>query len=125
MAAKSDKMYKNGPRLGKDDKGEVAIETPPAEMPSQADKVQAGVDGMAINVRHSSDRMEAVYRHITERLQMHHKQEAEHGLGGDKAKIHMTHMEEVKAMHRRHESELKGLASRHEKNSGSDAGDKK
>ena len=110
MVAKSSKMYKDSPRLGKDEKGEVVVETPVSEEPSEADKVQAGVDGIV--VKQSSDRTEAVHRHISERLQMHHKNEAMYGMGkSDSA----ANLEELKAMHKRHEAEFKTLYARHEK----------
>lgn len=107
----SKKMYSDPPKMGKDDKGNVAI------IPSQnkADEVQAGTDGVPVDAKHSSERTEAVHRHVSEKLSMHHRHESEHAAGGDKASVHASHMEEMKAMNKRHEGEVKTMHARHEK----------
>lgn len=106
MAAKSKKMYANAPKVERDEKGNLGVVEP-----TKADAVQSGTDGVAIKVKQASDRAEAVHRHVSEYLSMHHRHEAAYASGGDGA----AHLEELTAMHKRHASEMKEMQKRHAK----------
>lgn len=118
MAGRSEKMYKDSPKMERDDDtGKMEV-----KKPSKADAIDAGVDHMNINVRHPAERREMKHKHMTEHMAMHHKHEMEHGAhdekGGSKMAMHERHEKEMKDMHGRHESEHKSMHDRHEKEMG-------
>lgn len=114
--SKSKKMYDKPPVAERDAKdGKIKV-----KKPSKADAVQAGVDGMPIEVEHAHARRAMHHRHETEHMAMNHTHEMEHGAhdaakGGDKAKLHDKHETDHKEMSDRHHKERKMLHAKHGK----------
>lgn len=115
MGNKSEKMYAKPPKMERDDNGKLGV-----KKPAKADAVEAGVDGMPMEVQQAHDRVAMKHRHQLEMMAMHHKQESEHSAhdaakGGAKAALHGKHEKEHKEMTDRHHSEMKKTHAKHAK----------
>lgn len=124
--AKSDKLYADGPALGRDEEtGKVEVKKPtkPAD---NGNGGATGTEGMAAPLRHAHERREMHHRHIGEHMQMHHRHEMEHAAHesaghGHKGALHERHEREMGEMHGRHVAEMKKMHDRHEKEGGGKA----
>lgn len=114
MAARSERMYKDSPKLERDEEsGKVAAKKPEK-------KADVGNDGsnaeMPDNIHPTNERRETKHRHVAEHLAMHHRHEMEHASHtGDKKEMHGRHEAELAEMHSRHAGEMKKMHARHEK----------
>lgn len=115
--ARHERMYKDSPRLDRDEDGKMGIKKGPSEDEKKSSRTSDGTQGMEIHERHASERREMKHRHIGEHLAMHHRHELEHAhhKHGSKELLHERHERELKEMHGRHESEDKSMHDRHEK----------
>ena len=117
MGSKSSKMYKDSPKLERDEDGNLGV----TQRQEESDETQAGTEGMAVGVRQAHDRRDMHHRHEMEHMALHHKHEREHmahdiAKGGEKHEMHKRHEEEHKAMTDRHHHEMKKMHAKHEKN---------
>lgn len=117
--SKSEKLYKDSPKLERGEDGEMGV-----KKPSEADKENMGASGnplpgssgeMPIEMVHQGQRREMHHRHATEHLAMHHRQETEHAAhkGGDKKKLHGHHEKEMMELHTKHHEEMVSLHKKH------------
>lgn len=95
--AKSSKLYKDSPKITKDDEGRPGV-----QKPDPADSENAGLEGNPLPG--SEGKMPVNEEHMAEHKAMHKR-----------------HEEETKSMHERHESDLKEMHKRHEKTKGKEA----
>lgn len=72
--SRSERMYKNSPRIEKGPDGKVGMTTAQKE---QAE-VNGGTDGIGQHESHDQDLKEMLHRHAEARLKMHHDHEEEH-----------------------------------------------
>ena len=97
MASKSEKMYKDSPRVEKDADGKPEIrkgsknEREVGKEPAESDKNDAGEGGMPVQAKEMHD------RHMSEMKDMHGRHEKEH-----------------KDMHKRHQAETTKMAGESE-----------
>src|ERR1017187_8676058 len=100
--AKSDRLYKDSPKLERGEDGDVGV-----KKPSEADGEDMGTSGkegeMPVAVHHSAERHELHHRHVHEALALHRRHETEHA----------THKGDKKPLHKKHEAEHKELHDRH------------
>lgn len=105
MASRSEKMYKNSPKLERNsESGKVGVTKNAMESAKTAD----GTKGIEENGDESGMPVDA--RHAQERRDMHNRHETEHSVHGkgDKKAMHERHAIEMKATHKRHEKEMSG-----------------
>lgn len=101
MSKRSEKMYKDSPKLKRDDEdGKVKV----GKSDKESEEANAGTDGIQ-----EHEGIPSHVRHAIERREVHHRHENEHMLHDhgkmDKPEMHKRHQDEVKAMHKRHEKE--------------------
>ena len=90
---KSDKMYKNSPKLEKGEDGKTKINKKSEESneagkePDEASMENAGLEGQPVQAKEMQD------RHMTEMKDMHGRHEKEH------KDMHKRHQTEMKKMH--------------------------
>lgn len=102
---KAAKMYKDSPKLERDDEsGKMEAKKPDHKEEEKKDGTE-GEDRGGMK-----DGVPAHARHVIERMGMHHKHENEHhthdhGKHGDKKEMHGRHQKEMSEMHKRHEKE--------------------
>lgn len=108
MGKRSEKMYKDSPKLERDDEsGKVERKKPT----SKAAEKEAGTEG------ENRGGMEDHHGAVLDRHHMYAKHEHEHAMhkDGDKKEMHERHQAEMKAMHKKHEKEGKTGESKIEK----------
>lgn len=108
---RSSKLYKDSPRMERDEEGKVSI-----KKPSDKEKQSEMGDGEPVHEPKEHQGIPSHSRHVMERMEMHRKHEHEHhahdhGGHGEKSEMHKRHHKEMGDMHKRHEKELKGEKS--------------
>lgn len=94
--ARSDKLYKDSPKIEKDENG-----TPGMSKPKEADAENMGIEGAPLEG--AGDGMPVTDPHAVER-----------------AEVSKRHMSELKDMYRRHEAEYDTMRKRHHPDASSD-----
>lgn len=100
MTARSDRMYKNSPKIGKDENGKAKL-TKGDGKEQEASPAAAESDSSPAHARHAIDRMALHGKHEQEHFAH------DHGKAGAKAELHKRHLKEVSDMMKRHEKEGK------------------
>lgn len=75
MSKRSEKMYKDSPRIEDDESGKKVIKKGPSKKEKESAEVNAGTSGMP---EHEKAALELSQKHEKERLELHHKHEKEH-----------------------------------------------
>lgn len=121
MSKRSERMYKDSPKMERGDDGHVAVSKKKVE----TEEKEAGADGAIRS--DSSEAMPAHVRHGMERRSMQERHETEHAVhdyahdGDSKDEMHGRHAKEMNQMHKRHEKE----AGEHSSGKGEKTGEKK
>ena len=116
--AKSDKLYKDSPKLERDEEsGDMAVKkSKTADVGNDGSSAEMGGD---IQASHAAERRETKHRHVAEHLAMHHRHESEHASSkAPREEMHGRHEAELKEMHGRHEKEIKAMHKRHTEGAG-------
>ena len=75
MSKRSDKMYKDSPKIESDGEGKKKVVKGESAEGKKAERTDDGTEGVAI---HEKAAMEMHQKHSKERLDLHHKHEKEH-----------------------------------------------
>ena len=102
MSAKTEKMYKDSPKLERNEKGKMHASKKPEhkkEHKKEDHKEHGGHNGVDLIMHH---------KHAAERMELHHKHEKEHA-----AKSTPEHAKAVMELHAKHEKEHQALQAEH------------
>lgn len=111
--AKSDRLYKNSPKLARDEEtGEMGIAKPNDETANDGDDGSSAEMGATPEAAKSHERRELHHKHVKEKLDLHHRHEMAHAAGHADKK---AHEDEHKAMTERHHHEFVEMSKRHSK----------
>lgn len=105
MSKRSEKMYKNSPKIERDEEtGSLGI----TRGEKKSAEVNSGTDGQGVK-EEGPEGIPPEARHAIERREVHNRHETEHMVHDhgklNKAEMHKRHQDEVKAMHKKHEKE--------------------
>lgn len=106
--SRAEKMYKNSPKLERDEKDGKVKSVKPTPKEKEAARVGDGTEGMAMH-----ENLHPMARHAVERHQMHSRHEMDHSMHPsheDKKAMHARHLKEKTDMYKKHEKELSSKA---------------
>src|ERR1051326_9594005 len=105
--SKANRMYKKSPKLGRNDKGNVEIQTPPNADPETMPEDAAAGPADATPPMPSDeddDFADMQNRHLKDTADMHHRHRQERKRHkGDKAALNDKHGSDIADMHKRHQ----------------------
>lgn len=100
IKSKSERMYKDSPKLERKEDGKMGV----SKKKEAVDKEAADIADVPVD----EEGMPTHARHIMERQAMYGRHEVEHSIhreGKDKKEVHDRHQKEIKALHKKHEGE--------------------